>query len=277
MGTRVQLASTHHPQTNGLTERMNRTLIGLIRKVCVQQKEKWVEALPLLEFAYNNGIHSITGVSPFRAVQGQDPIVPAALLVPRVLNVPPPKEYADELLIKLKQIWISVQKAQRQANKRIEKYENRFRGNPTFQEGDEVLCRRFQLNLRGEERRKQEFQYDGPFLIKRMIKPSVAELEGLPEGSPKSINVQYLRKYLRYPLIEDQRSLHPPPRAITKDDGAEWEVEDIENHRGVGQRREFLVKWKGYPKATWTKEYNLTNCDEVLCDYWQRQSSIVNN
>ena len=33
MGTRVHLATTHHPQTNGLTERMNRTLIGLIKKV----------------------------------------------------------------------------------------------------------------------------------------------------------------------------------------------------------------------------------------------------
>ena len=33
MGTRVHLATTHHPQSNGLTERMNRTLINLIKKV----------------------------------------------------------------------------------------------------------------------------------------------------------------------------------------------------------------------------------------------------
>ena len=91
---------------------MNRTLIGLVRKVCIQQKEKWVEALPLLEFAYNNSVYSITGVSPFRAVQEQDPIVLATLLVPCVLSMPLLKEYANELLIKLKQIWVSVQKAQ---------------------------------------------------------------------------------------------------------------------------------------------------------------------
>ena len=111
LGTRVKSASTHYPQTNGLTERMNRTLIGLVRKVCAQQKEKWVEALPLLEFAYNNSIHSTTGVSPFCALQGQNPIIPAALLVPRVLNAPPPKEYADELIARLKKIWKSVQEA----------------------------------------------------------------------------------------------------------------------------------------------------------------------
>ena len=39
LGTRVHLATTHHPQTNGLTERMNRTLIALIRKV-TQQKPR---------------------------------------------------------------------------------------------------------------------------------------------------------------------------------------------------------------------------------------------
>ena len=38
MGTRVALATTHHPQTNGLTERMNRTLIGMIKKVCAEHQ-----------------------------------------------------------------------------------------------------------------------------------------------------------------------------------------------------------------------------------------------
>ena len=277
MGTRVQLASTHHPQTNGLTERMNRTLIELVKKVCVQHKKKWVEALPLLEFAYNNSTHSITGVSPFRAIQGQDPIIPAALLVPRVLNVPPPKAYAEELLNRLRKIWAAVQEAQQRMMKRVEKYENRFRGQPTFQEGDEVLCKRFQLSLQGEERRKQEFQYDGPFIIKRMIKPSVAELEELPEGAPKSINVQYLRKYIRYPVIEEQRASRPLPQATEEGEYTEWEVEEIQQHRGVGRRREFLVKWKGYPRATWTKESNLMHCDEALRKYWQRQPIAVTN
>ena len=242
IGTRVQLAITHYPQTNSLTERMNRTLIGLVRKVCAQQKEKWVEALPLLEFAYNNSVHSAPGVSPFCAVQGQNPMVPAALLVLRVLHVPPPKEYADELLARLKKIWSSVQEAQTKTNERTRRYEDRFRGLLYFKSGDEVLCKRFQLQLRRKDKRKQEFQYDGPFSIKRMIKPSVAELEGLPEGAPKNINVQYLRKYIRFLESDEYQSLCPPLLAITVDDNTEWEVKRIEEHRGVGQQREFLVK-----------------------------------
>ena len=97
MRTRVALATTHHPQTNGLTERMNRTLIGMIRKVCADNQAKWVEALPLLEFTYNNSPHCVTKVSPFKAVQGVDPIVLAALLLPVITDKPLPKTYAEEV------------------------------------------------------------------------------------------------------------------------------------------------------------------------------------
>ena len=82
LGTRVALASTHHPQSNGLTERMNRTLISMVRKTCWQEQGGWVEALPLLEFAYNNSKHRTTGVAPFEVCQGNRPVVPASLLIP---------------------------------------------------------------------------------------------------------------------------------------------------------------------------------------------------
>ena len=54
--------------------------------------------------------------------------------------------------------------------------------------GDEVLCRRFQLaGLEGKK--KQELLYEGPYKVTRMIKDSVAELEGLRMGAPNLINV----------------------------------------------------------------------------------------
>ena len=79
-GHKVHLASTHHPQTNGLTERMNRTLINLIKKVTHQHPHTWDNMLPLFEFAYNQTPNSTTGIPPFLANQGYLPSTPAALL-----------------------------------------------------------------------------------------------------------------------------------------------------------------------------------------------------
>ena len=123
---------------------MNRTLIGMIRKVCVDQHSKWVEALPLLEFAYNNSSHSITRVSPFRAVQGSDPIVPASLLLPVATDHPQPRIYADQTHSRLQAIWATIKENEEKQSRQVEERENRSRGVVgRIQAGDEVLCRRF--------------------------------------------------------------------------------------------------------------------------------------
>ena len=138
----MALATTHHPQTNGLTERMNRTLIGLIKKVCIDQQSKWVETLPLLEFAYNNSPHRVTKISPFKAVQGVDPLVPSSLLLPAAESHPLPKTYAEQVHRRLQTIWASLKKSEERENRQIETRENIRRGpSGHIQEGDEVLCR----------------------------------------------------------------------------------------------------------------------------------------
>ena len=75
------MATTHHPQTNGLTERLNRTLIDMIRKYTNAHPWRWGEYLPIFELAYNRSVHSTTGVVPFLADRGYVPLMPAQLLV----------------------------------------------------------------------------------------------------------------------------------------------------------------------------------------------------
>ena len=97
----------------------------------------------------------------------------------------------------------------------------------------------------------------------------------MPPGTPKAINVEYLKKYLRIDQEEGElRRDAPPPRAERDEEEEEWEweVEDIIGHRGTPARREYRIKWKGYPTATWAKEHDLTGCDELLEEYWERQN-----
>ena len=140
-----------------------------------------------------------------------------------------------------------------------------------------MLWRRFHLVTNPMSRKKQELAYDGPYLIKRMLKPSVAEIEGLPEGIPKHINVQFLRKYVRLPECESLRSIAPPPPPVIQGSDVSWEIEEILNHRGEGRRQEFLIAWKGYPNPTWTKKSYLTGCEQALKDYWRQHRRVAHN
>jgi bacterioferritin (cytochrome b1) len=79
LGTKL-LFTTSHPQTDGQTEVVNRTLSTMLRAILKTNLKLWEEYLPHIEFAYNRSVHSTTKVSPFEVVYGFNPRAPIDLL-----------------------------------------------------------------------------------------------------------------------------------------------------------------------------------------------------
>ena len=57
--------SPYHPQTDGLVERFNSTLKGMLRKFVRERGKDWDKLLPYLLFAYREVPQASTGFSPF--------------------------------------------------------------------------------------------------------------------------------------------------------------------------------------------------------------------
>ncbi len=80
----LQVHSTpYHPQTNGLVETQNRTLILLLRAICSRQQDDWDTLLNHAMAAYNSRRHSTTGFSPFMLWYGREKRTPMMLLFPK--------------------------------------------------------------------------------------------------------------------------------------------------------------------------------------------------
>ena len=50
-----------------------------------------------------------------------------------------------------------------------------------------------------------------------------------------------------------------------------YEVEKILEHRGVGRKLEYLVRWAKWPTPTWEPFIHLIGANEALADYERRK------
>ena len=71
-GVKKSHTTPYHPMGDGLVERMNRSLLTLIR-THVERDDQWEEHLQLLLFMYRTSKHTTTGLSPYEILFGSNP------------------------------------------------------------------------------------------------------------------------------------------------------------------------------------------------------------
>ena len=71
LGTRLDLSTAFHPQTDGQSERTIQVLEDMLRACVIEFGDHWDSFLPLAEFSYNNSYHSSIDMAPFEALYGR--------------------------------------------------------------------------------------------------------------------------------------------------------------------------------------------------------------
>ncbi|GMF38579.1 unnamed protein product [Phytophthora fragariaefolia] len=156
LGTRLDMSTADHPQTDGQTERVNRVLEDTLRSVCAAEPTKWSTLLPQVEFALFSAVHSSTGFTPFYANGPRHPRTP--LTLPPASNLGGGEANAEaprglkSLITSFKRNWLSfiatgetVQQRVRDAmaaaqDRQKENSDRHGRANTqVFQVGDQVL------------------------------------------------------------------------------------------------------------------------------------------
>jgi hypothetical protein len=79
MTIRHQLSSVYHPQTNGLTERFNKTLCNTLAKYVSDYGDTWDTFLNAALFAYRTVQNHTTKYTPFKLLYGREAVLPIDL------------------------------------------------------------------------------------------------------------------------------------------------------------------------------------------------------
>ena len=137
IGTKLLFSTTCHPQTDGQTEVVNRTLGTLLRTVLKKNLKNWEVSLPHIEFSYNRALHSTTNCSPFEVVYGFNPLTPLNLLpLPHLVDLKHKDGQAKADYVKKLHEKVKEQIAKR--NESYAKQANKGRKRVIFQPGDWV-------------------------------------------------------------------------------------------------------------------------------------------
>jgi hypothetical protein len=136
LGTKLNISSAYHPETDGQTERVNQVLEDLLRVYCMDQQYQWETYLPLVEFAYNNSYQSAIKMAPFEALYGRKCRTPVSWnrLEDRVLVGPEMLQVMEDQVLQIRQ-------RLKEANDRQKSYADAKRTPREFSVGDKVLLR----------------------------------------------------------------------------------------------------------------------------------------
>ncbi|MCO5594266.1 hypothetical protein L7F22_048294 [Adiantum nelumboides] len=134
-------SSSYHPQKDGRSEIVNSAVLDLLKCYVSDNPTQWKHYLSLVEFAYNNTIHSSTGKAPFEIVEGARKPPPMVKVMDDVFEA---DKFVEDLDLAYQQVQQAIQKAQEKQKKAADKHRRRLH----FKEGDWVLLRFEKARLR---------------------------------------------------------------------------------------------------------------------------------
>ncbi|KAI3773312.1 hypothetical protein L1987_47837 [Smallanthus sonchifolius] len=255
IGTRLDMSTAYHPQTDGQSERTIQTLEDMLRACVIDFGGNWDTHLPLAEFSYNNSYHTSVKAAPFEALYGRKCRSPLcwAEVGEKHLTGPEIVQETTDKIFKIKD-------RLKAARDRQKSYADNRRKPLEFKIGDRVM---FKVSpwkgvARFGNRGKLNPRYVSPFEILARVGPVTYKLK-LPQELSNvhdTFHVSNIKKCL------SDETLIIPPDEIHIDDKlhfieepieiSDWKVQKLRRSR----IKLVKVRWnsKRGPEYTWERE-----------------------
>jgi hypothetical protein len=264
MRTQLKRSTAFHPQTDGQTERANRTLIEQLRSHVDQHHADWDLLLPQLQRANNTAVCVTTGFSPFEMNYGRSMRTELDAELERDGAGRLRASYPGAAELAQRRETVEAQARERIAKAQAKQRQDASQGRraPDIRVGDRVWLSNRNFRPEHGRARKLEPLYFGPYEVMEMHGSNAARLR-MPDDCRLHpvFNLDLLRKFV------DGRSEFPErpvrdyrPGPVPEEDAQaggpgepEYEVEAIIGSRGRGARMSYKVKWLGWPleQASW--------------------------
>ncbi|KAJ4757223.1 Pol-polyprotein [Rhynchospora pubera] len=197
LGIRSCTSSVCHPQSNGLAEVSNRTILEGLKRKIEGSKNSWPEYLDEILWAYRTTPRSSTDRSPFSMIYGMEAVTPMEAVHPTLRT----KSYTWEKNgTRREEDLETIYELREEARVKMEEYQRRMRRGfdkkvapKHFQPGDWVLRK---IEATGKQVGKLDPAWEGPFEIIKSIEGRAYHLRDMRgKRIPNAWNAAHLRKF----------------------------------------------------------------------------------
>jgi len=275
-GVKMKMSSSYHPETDGSSERSNKTVNQMLRYHVQCNQKGCVRALPHICFQIMNTVNASTRFSGFQLHLGRSPrvvppIVPSALpaelqdaakmagdTIMRLTN--DVAEARDNLLL------TKITQAHHMASARAP--------DPGYKKGNFVMLsttnRRHEYKKKGEKRTAKFFpRWDGPYRITECHTEASTYTLDIPTDAYPTFHAAQLKQHVvNDPSLFPSREFKQPGPILTANGLEEYLVDKIIDSRRRGRGWQFLVRWLGYAPQhdLWIASADLADCEAL--DKW---------
>ena len=270
LGTKLKFLTAYHPETDGQTEVVNRSLGNLLRSLVGDNFTTWDVLIPHAEFAYNASANRTTGMSPFDVAHGLVPRKPLDL----VLVDPHIRAFEDGVAFAqhVSELHKYIHDRITQPNAAYKHAADSHRRHQSFEVGDKVMVQLRPERYSPGTAMKLYARSAGPFRVLSCVGEN-AYVVDIPYwwGISSIFNVVDLAEYLALPP-HDQPSDPGPfsksefaqqstPPVLPPDwhEQVEEILHEIIDFTGDGASLRFFMRWQGRPAEddVWITEDNL--------------------
>jgi len=242
LGVQVRHSSKYYPQANGRVERINATILDMLRTKLAQGSSEWTVHLPFIEFALNHAPRRETGLSAFQVEYGKNPRSVMDLTLDQVL--PQARTTVDNIRAGENLVRDTLASIANHAETRLLPSRRPLQ----WQVGDLVWIDARLFNQQFEIRKFRD-RYIGPFPVTEVCHNNnyrVDVRQRFPRMDHDVFNAKFLRPHV-------QRKDHLQQPVVSQPVPGFYEVARILNHRQHHGAKQYLVRWKGFSSAddTW--------------------------
>uniref|UniRef100_A0A8C2JCK1 Gypsy retrotransposon integrase-like protein 1 n=1 Tax=Cyprinus carpio TaxID=7962 RepID=A0A8C2JCK1_CYPCA len=194
--------SPYHPQSDGLIERFNRTLLSMLSLFVDDNQMNWDRLLPYVMMAYRSSIQASTGFTPYKVLFGREMVLPVDIMlgVDNVQTFQSVNEYVTGVAESLSTVVEAVKRHQDLASNRQKTHAD-FRANFHYYVVGELVWIQNKTRKRGVSPKLQR-RFKGPFKILERVSDVLYRVQLVEGGSESVVHFNRMKPYVACSVSE---------------------------------------------------------------------------